>query len=263
VVNNSLDVVDSVALHSLLPAILNCVAGKYSFWAQDTKQEFYRNANRLMTNWLYDVEEVTYTINSRGYRAQELGNIDWANSIVLLGCSFVFGEGVDDQDTIASQLSTITKLPVVNLGVCGSGLQWQLHNMTLLRRHFPAPKAVICLWPDAGRDLYYISPYEVFNGGPWNMTQGNSTDHWNKGANPGTQLWMAHQQAQYMWKDVSPYIAAAWQAEVSETLGVYRMDTIWQELPKGRDLRHPGRQANYLAAEQLRSLLKDNNVIPR
>jgi hypothetical protein len=66
------------------------------FMDTDRKQTYIKNIisdadfrARLMHR------KVTYTTNSDHYRCPEWDQIDWNSSILILGCSVVFGVGVD------------------------------------------------------------------------------------------------------------------------------------------------------------------------
>mgnify|MGYP001212377744 CR=1 FL=1 len=126
-------------------------------WYHDSDGEakFKQNLKRTPSDWKYRTETITYKTNSLGYRTKELNKINWKKSIVVLGCSLVFGVGVSEEDTIANQLSEITGHYVVNMGVSGSSGQFAVHNLACLLQYYK-PKAIAIGWPDTSRVPLYL-----------------------------------------------------------------------------------------------------------
>lgn len=85
----------------------------------DTKKLYESNLKKQPKNWYYRNNNVRYTINSNGYRTYEFKDINWKNSVIIFGCSQVFGIGLDDEYTISNQLSKLIKCPVINMGMGG------------------------------------------------------------------------------------------------------------------------------------------------
>jgi len=184
---------------------------------------------------------ITYSINSLGYRAPEFDQIDWANSTVIFGCSFVFGDGLAQEETIAGRIAAKTNRPCINLGAGGSGIAWNLHNQLLLSLHYPTPKAVMCLWPDISRDHSYARTDHVFRSGPWNMSPNSSADHWNQGTNPATQAWMNRQLARNIWRDRCAFVDATLLPQTHQATGCALVADDWgQWSTTARDGVHPG-----------------------
>jgi hypothetical protein len=97
------------------------------------------------------------TRNSHGYRAPEFHDIDWPESIVLIGCSFVFGTGLEFEDTIGCVLQELTGRPVINLGVPGSSIHMSVYNQTILRENNIEPWAVVNIWTSLYRFYFQNS----------------------------------------------------------------------------------------------------------
>jgi hypothetical protein len=79
------------------------------------------------------VYDVTYTTDAHGHR-KTVGSTDpTADSVVFMGCSFTFGEGVEDNETLPQQFSdeTVRKYNVVNVGVSTFGVHQPLRSMEL------------------------------------------------------------------------------------------------------------------------------------
>ena len=65
---------------------------------------------------------VTYTTDDSGYRiTPEPVSPEDDTCLVFLGCSFTFGDGVDDQDSMPWQVASISNRKSFNLGVSGYG----------------------------------------------------------------------------------------------------------------------------------------------
>lgn len=68
---------------------------------------------------LYDI---VYTTDPMGRRYTPDDEDDTAETALFFGCSFVYGAGVDDRDTLPSKVAKrISGVRVLNYGVCGSG----------------------------------------------------------------------------------------------------------------------------------------------
>lgn len=134
----------------------------------DSKQCYESILSNAAPDWHYRLNPITYTVNSQRYRCDDFSKIDWNNSIVIFGCSFVFGVGVDDADTLSNKLSNQLGLNVINLGVNGASQHFNLYNMILLKNHNITPKAFIHVWPESRRTLEIDSNDTVATGGPWN-----------------------------------------------------------------------------------------------
>jgi hypothetical protein len=112
-----------------------------------------------------------YGVNSQGYRCPEFELIDWSESILMFGCSYTFGIGLEDNETIAHQLSLLVNSPVINLGMGGSSYSYQWINSTILRKNNVSPKVVIYLWPECSRQtiFYNENRYQTRSVGFWSI----------------------------------------------------------------------------------------------
>ena len=126
--------------------------GTVNWYGSDDESKFRENTKKqpdVMAAW--KGQTFNYTLNSQGFRAPEFLKVDWASSVVVLGCSFVFGEGVDDTQCLTYQLSEIIGRPVINLGIPGAGPDLIFYNNIVLQRQYPQPQQVIIVWPGADR----------------------------------------------------------------------------------------------------------------
>jgi hypothetical protein len=148
-----------------------------SFCPADSKKLFEKNLKTQPDDWYYRTHEVKYTLNSLGYRTKEFGDIDWKESIVIFGCSNVFGIGVTDEHTIAYFLEQLSGRPVINMGVGGSSIQTVLHNSIILNdSKYLTPKAVVNMWTDLSRYQCYMSD-NVIHMGIWSTENKKSQFH--------------------------------------------------------------------------------------
>lgn len=121
------------------------------FGYTDWEDLFQRNLVTMPEEWVWRTKELVYAPNSQGYRAPEWKDVDWNNSILFFGCSFVYGVGINAEDSCAHQLSLLANTPVVNLGCPGGSPTFQWINTTLLHTYNVKPKAVVYYWPYTAR----------------------------------------------------------------------------------------------------------------
>lgn len=154
--------------HGISNNFVKSVKGVWEFsGGQDSYINYKKNLKTQPENWYYRNNKINYTINSWGYRAKEFDQIDWKNSIVIFGCSHVFGVGVDDKHTISSFLEEMVGIPVINMGVSGSSIGCALHNSLMLYKKYEKPKMVIYSWTSLMRSLFYTdngTTFKIFNG---------------------------------------------------------------------------------------------------
>ena len=126
------------------------------FCGSEDKELFKQNLKTQPEDWYYRTHPVKYTLNSLGYRTREFTDIDWKESMVMFGCSIIFGIGVTDEHTISYFLEQLSGRPVINMGVAGSSVQNALHNSIILNdSKYPIPKAVVYCFTDLRRFQLY------------------------------------------------------------------------------------------------------------
>ena len=128
--------------------------GTYTFLRGDSEFQFKDNLKVKPKDWYYRTNKVEYTLNSDRFRTKEFKDIDWKNSIVLVGCSMTFGLGITDEDTIAAHLQKITGKNVVNLGQTGISNSVIAYNSYYLKENYPTPLAVVNIWTSMMRWWY-------------------------------------------------------------------------------------------------------------
>jgi hypothetical protein len=121
------------------------------FWETNDSESLYQiNLKKQPSDWYYRNNQVTYSWNSNGYRAPEWDTIDWAKSHVLMGCSYAMGSGIDDRDTISSQIPN-----GVNLAQSGTSLYALEYNTIRLIDAGIRPATVKIILPNLARLTYW------------------------------------------------------------------------------------------------------------
>ena len=121
------------------------------FYSDDSEELFKKNLKNQPENWYWRNKPIWYNVNKSGYRCPEFDNIDWSNSTLIIGDSWVFGVGLDENSTICNQLSDLIHEPVINLGQAGASPMQSWANTCILIDNNVKPKNVIYLWNFAHR----------------------------------------------------------------------------------------------------------------
>jgi len=240
--------------------------GNFPFYHQDTEKEFLKNKQLLGDKWLYSSRSITYTINSQGYRTREFDSCIWSESIAIMGCSVMFGTGIDDLDTCASIIEQQTKQPVINLSIPGGStmLLWA-NTVKLLEQHI-YPKIIIYVWPPAHRTTQLDPDNYSTNLGPWSIKD-TSDKHilgpWHK-VNHGEEYWkLVKQSIDLMCSKHSYILHYTWRPELAAIDPTVRLlFTIDESLiDLARDRKHPGVNLHRLMAQLITKDLQEQNLI--
>ena len=224
------------------------------FWAAtDTKENYESSLASMPKNWYYRTNTVEYHINKHSYRTQEFNTIDWANSVVLLGCSQTYGVGVDECDTIGSNLSKLINKNVVNLGVPGASNEVILNNSIILSSGYPTPLAVIHLYTDIDRFTEY-SKRQIMNHGSWSMDTDFMRACSAEKTNSEVQTLMASKISQEIWKQKTKFLEFT---TFTHTNLLLRCNNLFTPLKdKARDNLHAGPKTTRRCAELIYKELK-------
>lgn len=144
------------------------------FWGSDSEQLKNKNLVQFKPGhpWRkWEHADISYTVNRQNYRCPEWHNIDWDDSILVFGCSNIFGIGLDDRDTVSECVSSHLHVPVINLGVPGSSVMFTWINSTKLREAGIAPRAVVYVWTYPERVTVLGDNNKVINSGQWNAVR--------------------------------------------------------------------------------------------
>jgi len=230
-------------------------------WAgMDTPLLYEKNLKIQPQDWYYRTNLVKYTNNSNGYRTTEFDKINWADSIVIFGCSNVYGVGVDDSHTISCQLENILKIPVINLGQGGTSMNFNLHNSVILADGYPTPKAVIMGWPAYDRCMTY-NQTGVENYGSWSFEKYNYMDLWTKNKyNPQANAIIAQKMFQLIWKTRTVVYEYSFDHETEKLLDFSNSFEKIKNIDFARDCMHPGPVACKQTAEIIAASLQKNKI---
>jgi hypothetical protein len=221
-----------------------------NFYSMDTEHRYIKNSRDFRArgeHWDYFDKHITYKFNSQGYRTAEWDTIDWKESVVVLGCSYVLGEGLAEEDTITAQLSSLLQRPVVNLGASGTGMSFSFYNSTMLYKNLPTPYAVVQLWSNCNRIELYTSN-EILVHTPHVDSDDEFYRNWILNEeNPNTHMYMAAQASRCMWESKTRYYELSLFGETTEILNCTHIKTV----DHARDLAHSGIETAKLVAENI------------
>jgi hypothetical protein len=178
-----------------------------------------------------------------------------------MGCSCTFGLGVDDNDTISSQLSNLTGKEVINMGIIGSSNQFMLDNSLILKKIFGEPYGLIMLWTSTTRFPYYGFD-KIRHIGFWDRNMSGETP--NKYSNMFDNFYSekSHEMITFnnilnatrnIWSDKTKYIEGTF---FEDTAHYGKIDLFFETTDYGRDLMHPGVENIKLVAEKLNEKFK-------
>lgn len=125
------------------------------WWGKDNQETFEQSLQNMPADWKYRTHDINYQVNSQGYRCPEFSDVNWNQCCVILGCSVVFGLGVGKTETISHLLEKQMGYPVINLGVSGSGCDWQYWNAITLYNQGIRPRKIVMHWPNPCRGMFF------------------------------------------------------------------------------------------------------------
>lgn len=223
---------------------------KIDYWdgGPDNKKSWNKNRKKLGPGWYYynkGENVISYDRNEFGFRERPVADIDWSNSIVLFGCSVVEGIGNVLEDTIAKQVENILNMPVLNLGVSGSGIDLASVNSLILHNDYPTPKAVVQLWSGIGRYCDFFSYTEAEHYRATNRKYRAEYDWKNR-----NRYYVEADRT--LWKNKTIYYEGSIFVSTASELDV----TFYKVNDFARDGDHPGPITNRLIAEDIAENLK-------
>jgi hypothetical protein len=230
------------------------------FLSTDERDDFRLNLTTQPMNWHYRTQAVKYVMNQNYYRAPEWDAVDWQNSIVVFGCSHVFGEGLAERETISHHLSTLTGRPVINLGQSGTGPMFSWHNSLLLDKWWPTPYAVVQVWSDMARIPYYendkVSRIGYWSGGKWDNFDSRLKqlfELWNVNeTNSQAYMYFTALACEQFWKSKTRYTQASFFKETATLLNIPQL----HKMDFARDFIHYGTLTHRAAATIIESALR-------
>ena len=221
------------------------------FCGSEDKELFEKNLKTQPEDWYYRTHPVKYTLNSLGYRTKEFDDIDWKESIVMFGCSNVFGTGVTDEHTIPYFLEQLSGRPVINMGIPGSSIQTALHNSIILNdSKYPTPKAVVHAFTDLRRFQLYGNNL-IYNYAQWSSKE--DILRFSNTENTIPFNLMNVKMIRNLWKNKTIYYeySSFGQEKLFNKLDTKIQCNIFDWDECARDLAHPGRVSTISLAKQI------------
>ena len=87
----------------------------------DSKETLEKSSEEHKNIWK-KVDDITYRLNTYGFRCEEFPEEECRESITILGCSQTFGIGLQKENTWASLLCKELNLREINLSIAGGSL---------------------------------------------------------------------------------------------------------------------------------------------
>ena len=185
--------------------------------------------------WAYD--NIVYDYNRLGFRCPDFRDINWSNSIVVLGCSCTVGIGLAEQDTVTAQIQRLTGVPTINLGISGSAIDHACWNSLILHNHFPRPKALVHLWTQIDRysditkkGIYSYNIHNEFYRAEYEWQERNTfyvkTDR-------------------ELWRDKTNYVEATWYKLTAMKINIPGIEQV----DYAEDTMHPGKDTMKVMAK--------------
>lgn len=223
-------------------------------WASyDSEDLFHQLIKFQPDDWHYRTKEVLYHVNSSGYRTYEWNKINWQESIVLFGCSCVYGVGLAEDETIAYHLEQLLGRPVINLGFSSGSGDVVLHNCITVLENYGIPWGVSILWPPSNRFKYFTSTNPLHLG-PWSLSSSRQAANLWKcmtedETNDAMRCFHHNKLARQLWKSTRYCSLSFFEAAAHYT----RSDDFipYENSPLARDMLHPGRFAAKDAATKI------------
>lgn len=234
------------------------VPGIYEYYMGDNEKKLEDSLKKMSPNWKYAKKKVEYTLNTLGFRGPEFDTHNWSESIVVVGCSCVFGVGVSDDETITHYLSKITGRNVINLGVPGGSNQYLLDTTLTMLRKYGSPYSMIMMWTTMDR-LPYYGDSELYHIGLWNhiinSNDVNSYRHkeifdnfYEEKGHENVTFFNIVEAMRAVWKDKTKYFEGSF-FEPSAHYG--RLPDYFPFSNTARDLLHPGAFDHKKTAEEI------------
>jgi hypothetical protein len=217
------------------------------FHSSDTEHEFAHNKRKLGKSWEYFDKKVEYHFNELGFRNKPFDQVNWKKSVVIIGCSIVEGVGLAEEDTIGKKLEEILNIPVVNLGVGGSGADVASWNSLILHEHYPHPSAIVQLW--SGLDRYNISKQ-----GQHNLQQASKSTYVDLNWERRSKFYIESDRA--LWKNKTIYHESSFFDHTAIQMNIEHFNST----SLARDLQHPGSNDTCIIARLLADRLMEKGL---
>lgn len=158
----------------------NEISIETEYCGADYKDLHYKNRSRFGPSWAYYDSNITYKMNSLGYRMnKELNDVDFDNYIAFFGCSFCVGVGLPLEETYAYRLSKELDMDYINGAIGGGSPTFVFNNLVTLFKNAPKlPKRVIINWPPIHRTMYWFENSITFMGPNFPRSPDTNFKYW-------------------------------------------------------------------------------------
>jgi hypothetical protein len=220
------------------------------FFSSDTQERYQHNLCTQPEDWHYRTQPVRYVFNSDGFRTQEISTVDWANSVVLFGCSETMGTGLDESETISAQLQKLTGVPVINMARNGTSMHYAYSNNVILKKLCNKPLAVINHWTAPNRitiygqqhcanllprHKYFYSKYYGLIASHVGMSMDDITQHEHYNAR------LISESCRLLWYNTR-YVETTWSRDTAQAVGCKQTDQIDHARDVWEGIGHSGPQ---------------------
>lgn len=225
------------------------------FVANDDEENFKKNLIKMPVDWHYRFKKITYKANKLKYRCEEFENINWSESIVIFGCSNVFGTGLAEDELIDFHIENITGIKTVNMGIMGSSIFHSLTNIVNMLNFEIKPLAVVNVYTGLDRFLYFSSR-GIIPLGPWSYSRFPVKSvfykEWIEDANHSETFSKILQKNCQLLCSNFKYYECTFFRHTSEVLKI----DLTRAIDLARDQLHPGPESAKFAAKNIISNLK-------
>lgn len=233
---------------TLLPPEEAWQPGPTAFRGSDTERLYRHSVKTQPPEWPWRDRPVHYTMNSLGYRGPEFTPDLLNSSTWLLGCSWAYGVGVDDRETIGHYLSEILGHPVANLSQGGTSIGWTCDQLTMLLRQGLRPLNIAVIWTEPTRVAWWGSQGPDQPRLKHQLSRAHSEDELHSDHRAWLDIQCFRQRAQLMGVSLAEVTWNLRVQAITSVTGLLQIDTA-------RDLQHPGPNSNKEAAKILAQLL--------
>lgn len=225
----------------------------FSWSGTDLEETFKKNKKISNLDWIYHTKEISYHHDEYGFRIKQIGNQrpKWEESIVVFGCSNVYGIGLSYEDTFCNQLEQQLNIPVINLGIPGSAVDFSARNSYILYKHFLHPRAIVHMWTGLNR-------YSDWSGKNNSVVKNNVPTNSDYYPNINWEAKSLHliDTDRELWRNKTIYYESTFWFENSKCLNIDMINTV----DTARDCSHPGIKTNYVAAISIAENLKSLGI---
>lgn len=229
--------------------------GLYRFCVGDSQEMYEKNLKKQPKDWEYREKDILYNLNYNGYRVPvSWDKVDWENTVLVFGCSCVFGVGLQEHDTLPNQLALEYGGSFLNMGYPGGSNLHTLYNIMMLTKHFPKPRGIIVSLTTSDRTiswererLYSIGPWDV-NKYPLeetiindeNKTQMYLSRYLSPFNEIGENYLVGMMIRRFLEEALIPHYIFSWFQGSAHSGRCDYIDLMSPQCQKARDIMHPG-----------------------